>query len=93
MPDPSGIRALIRGRVQMVGFRFFTQRAASRHRLRGWVRNCPDGSVEVEAVGERSDLQAFLEELGEGPPGSNVTRIDVEWLTAPSRHDDFHIRH
>jgi acylphosphatase len=69
--------------VQGVGFRWFTQRAADGLRLSGWVRNRRDGTVEAEVVGERAAVQACIDRLREGPPGSAVSRVDVEWAEAP----------
>jgi acylphosphatase len=70
--------------VQGVGFRWFTQRAADGLRLSGWVRNRRDGTVEAEVVGDRTAVQACIDRLRKGPPGSQVSRLDVEWAEAPS---------
>jgi len=70
---------VVAGRVQGVGFRWFTQRAADALRLSGWVRNRRDGTVEAEVVGERDAVQACIDRLRQGPPGSTVARVDVEW--------------
>ena len=56
-------RARFAGRVQGVGFRFFCVDAARRHAVRGWVRNCPDGSVELEAEQSQSSVLSFLEHV------------------------------
>ncbi len=56
-------RVLYRGRVQAVGFRWTTRRIAARHQVSGWVRNLPDGLVELVAEGEPSELEAFLQEI------------------------------
>lgn len=63
------------GRVQGVGFRFFTRREARRLGLRGWVRNCSDGSVEALAVGTTDQLEAFQGVLLRGPGPSRVTDV------------------
>lgn len=52
------------GRVQGVGFRAVTRAIAAAHGLTGWVRNDPDGSVEAEAQGDATAIDAFLDELG-----------------------------
>jgi acylphosphatase len=70
-------RYVITGRVQGVGFRFFTEAAAVREGLRGWVRNVADGSVEVVAEGDREALERFERLIGHGPPGARVDRFDV----------------
>jgi len=71
----------IRGRVQGVGFRWFVRETARGLRLRGWVKNRPDGNVEVAAAGSDEDLQQLAEALGRGPRGAVVE--SVEKLPAP----------
>lgn len=67
---------LVRGRVQGVGFRWFTQRAGERIGLGGHVRNRRDGSVEVHAAGLRERLDEFEAALHRGPPGSRVDGVE-----------------
>lgn len=69
------MRLLVSGRVQGVGFRWFVREAARQHRLAGWVRNRPDGSVELEASGDDGAFRQFVEEIREGPPGARVDEI------------------
>jgi acylphosphatase len=71
----------IRGHVQGVGFRWSTTRRARELGLRGSVRNCADGSVEVAVEGPRGVVERFREWLGHGPRGAIVERVEV---TAPS---------
>ena len=66
------------GRVQGVGFRYFTQRMARQHAVTGWVRNLPDGSVEIEAVGAPDAMELFLRAVQEGPAFSHVERVEME---------------
>jgi acylphosphatase len=73
------LKAAVHGWVQGVGYRDFVSREAIRHRLKGYVRNSSDGSVELEAEGPRSELEAFLERLQQGPPMAEVRRVDVAW--------------
>ena len=70
-------RAIVTGRVQGVGFRFFAERAARELGLRGWVRNLPDGSVETLAEGEDAAVGRYLERLRRGPRLSRVDTVDV----------------
>ena len=70
-------RAIVQGRVQGVGFRFFAERAARELGVRGWVRNRPDGTVEALAEGEDAALQTFIERLKRGPLSSRVDRVEV----------------
>jgi acylphosphatase len=59
----------IEGRVQGVGFRFHTRRAAAALGLTGWVRNREDGAVEAEVQGDALTIDAFLDALREDGPG------------------------
>lgn len=73
-------RFLVRGRVQGVGFRWFVEREAHLLQVAGWVRNNPDGSVEVLATGTRDQLMGLKSRLLEGPRAARVD--DVEELEA-----------
>jgi acylphosphatase len=73
------LHAVVHGAVQGVGFRDFVQRRASRAGLSGWVRNQPDGTVEVLAEGDRQKLGELLEELNRGPGLAAIERVDAEW--------------
>ncbi|RMH37932.1 MAG: acylphosphatase [Nitrospirae bacterium] len=84
-------RLLVEGRVQGVGYRAFTVRAAQRRSLRGWVRNLPDGRVEIEAEGSRDNLEGLIRDLEQGPPLANVERVHVEWLAPTGEAQDFRI--
>lgn len=86
------VHLVIQGRVQGVGFRYFVLRAAQSLGLTGWVRNRPDGAVEVEAEGDRVPLDRLLERLREGPAAAEVTGIDVAWSEAAPEHSRFLIR-
>ncbi|MDE3104658.1 MAG: acylphosphatase [Acidobacteriota bacterium] len=66
---------LITGRVQGVGFRWFVQREAAEIGLRGWVRNTPDGHVEVVAAGDTEDLAELRRALHQGSRGSRVDAV------------------
>lgn len=70
--------ALVRGRVQGVGFRYAARAEATRLGLSGYVRNLPDGSLEVEAEGERWAVGELLDWLADGPDGAVVEAVDVE---------------
>ena len=66
---------VVRGRVQGVGFRWFTQRIGVRLGVAGHVRNLPDGGVEVHVRGSPEALQAFEAALRQGPPSSRVEAV------------------
>ena len=85
-------RYLIEGRVQGVGFRYFTRRTARRLGIAGYVRNLPDGSVEALARGSDADLEALERRLREGPPGARVESVGVSEATGTFSENDFIIR-
>ncbi|HKI88828.1 MAG TPA: acylphosphatase, partial [Draconibacterium sp.] len=58
----------IKGRVQGVGFRYFTQKKANEFHIKGWVKNSPDGRVEIVAQGDETDVNTFIDHLKMGPP-------------------------
>jgi acylphosphatase len=66
----------VSGRVQGVGFRWYVRKAADRLRLSGWVRNCPDGTVEVACDGAPDAQDELIAAVRRGPPGADVARVD-----------------
>jgi len=73
---------LIRGRVQGVGFRAWTEYTALEHGLQGWVRNRRDGAVEALFVGSPDAIAAMITACNHGPPGSRVDGVDQRDGTA-----------
>ena len=71
----------------------FAHREANALGLRGCVRNQHDGSVEVNAEGERTKLEAFAERLRKGPPGAMVKDVTVDWTDYLHEYDDFRIEY
>jgi acylphosphatase len=87
------LRALVRGRVQGVGFRAFVVWRARELALHGFARNLSDGTtVEVVAEGPRAPLEALLASLREGPPMSYVKSVDVTWGDASGVYDGFGVK-
>ncbi len=84
------LHAEIEGHVQGVGFRYFTLEQARRLGLTGWVRNMPNGHVEVCAEGSRQDLEECLRKLYQGPSGAYVRDINYEYL--PPTGEDYTFR-
>lgn len=70
------VRFIVNGRVQGVGFRWFVMREAARLDLAGYVRNLPDGSVEVVAQGPATALASLESALAHGPPSARVSNVD-----------------
>ena len=71
-------RFVISGRVQGVGFRYFTQEWALREGVTGWVRNLPDGRVEAHVEGEAESVTRVERAIRSGPPGARVDNIYVQ---------------
>jgi len=86
------LRAEVTGRVQGVGFRQFAQREAIALGVSGYVRNRPDGSVEVVAEGLRETLEVLLDHLRLGPRSARVAAIDVDWMPATGEYRYFNVR-
>jgi acylphosphatase len=90
--EPKRLRAIVRGRVQGVGFRASAQIEADRLGLAGWVRNRFDGDVEVEAEGDEEIVRQFLAFLEQGPPLARVRSVDVQWLAPAGLRRPFQVR-
>jgi len=75
-PPVQARRFLVRGRVQGVGFRWFVEREAHLLQITGWVRNNPDGTVEVLAMGTGHQLSGLKSRLREGPRAARVDDVD-----------------
>jgi acylphosphatase len=73
---------VVTGRVQGVGFRWFTRQAASRLGVGGWVANHDDGSVIGEVEGRPNRVEEFLAELQKGPAGSEVNEVRHQPIVA-----------
>jgi acylphosphatase len=82
----------ITGRVQGVFFRQWTADTAKRLGVTGWVRNCPDGSVEVHASGESEAVEELIKSLRHGPPMAEVDDLVIE-VTEAQPGAGFSIRH
>lgn len=68
----------IHGRVQNVGFRYYTQKKAEMLDIKGFVKNMPDGSVYVEAEGDEEKVDEFIRYCHTGPSWANVTGVDIQ---------------
>lgn len=85
-------RFLIGGQVQGVGFRFFAEQRAAIEGIHGWVRNLPDGRVEIRAEGEHDSINRFEAALRRGPSGARVEEFAVEPDVIAGRATGFSIR-
>jgi acylphosphatase len=85
-------RFLVRGRVQGVGFRWFVEREALILQIAGWVRNNPDGSVEVLAMGRPEQLSGLRMRLQEGPRAARVDNVEESVAEPVAALDSFQVR-
>ena len=97
MTDTAGngrqrLEAVVRGRVQGVGFRYFVLREANRLALDGWVANDADGSVRLIAEGDRVDLDRLAERVSVGPAGATIADLEVRWSAAQGGWSGFSVR-
>jgi acylphosphatase len=83
--------AIVRGRVQGVGYRMFVLVHARPLGLTGYVRNLPNGEVEVVAEGEEGALQTLLNHLHRGPLGAIVREVETYWSEPTGEFDHFFI--
>ena len=90
-PEPIRRRVLFRGRVQGVGFRYTTASIARRHPVVGFVRNLPDGSVELVAEADAVALDRFLEDIASEFTG-NIRQQEVHDVERTEKFTRFEIR-
>jgi len=81
------------GRVQGVGFRYFTQRQAGRLGIVGYVRNLSNGDVEIDAAGSIEDMQIFQNLIQKGPTGARVQELMAQILPLQNLSESFDIRY
>lgn len=93
MRDIKTYRLLIDGRVQGVGFRYFTEEQARFHDIKGSVRNTIDNRVEVICQGSEKNLESFFRELKKGPAFANVTGFKIESLKDVTEFGSFDIKY
>ena len=85
------LQLTIRGRVQGVYFRASAQREARRLGVVGWVKNRPDGSVEIVAEGEEEAIRELYGWAQKGPSAARVDRVDTRWRSFTGDYPDFRI--
>jgi acylphosphatase len=85
-------RILISGRVQGVGFRVFAEAKAAVEGVHGYVRNLPDGRVEIQLEGDQEAVDRIESALRRGPAGARVENVQVEPVPPSHRATGFYIR-
>jgi acylphosphatase len=83
---------LVSGMVQGVGYRFFVSRQAHKYGLTGWVRNLPDGNVEILAEGVRGLIEELAQDLYTGNPYAHVSGVRVNYQTYTGKYKSFEIK-
>lgn len=91
-PEQERLHAIIAGRVQGVGFRYFTQERAVFLGLTGWVRNRWDSTVELTAEGSRADLEILLKAVQRGPRAGTTRDVKFDWRESTGEFSSFRIR-
>lgn len=92
-PEHAAFFARIQGRVQGVGFRYTCFHEAQLRGLLGWVRNSPEGDVEVWAEGPREKLETFLRWLRRGPSNARVDAVDYSLHAPTGAYKDFGVEY
>jgi len=94
MAEAAHLSATVYGRVQGVFLRYFVRNVAITLGLKGYVRNLAGGdAVEVEAEGDKQQLDKLVEQLKIGPPGARVERVETNWSDYSGQFTDFGIRY
>jgi acylphosphatase len=93
MSDLVLLHAIVRGRVHGVYFRAFVEGRAVELKLTGYVCNRPDGTVEVEAEGDRQNLEKLVEYLKKGPPAALVDEVVADWAEPSGEYSGFSVKY
>ena len=93
MTDLASVQVIVSGLVQGVYFRDFTSRQALKLGLTGYVRNLPEGTVEVQAEGEKKNLEKLIDCLKEGPPAARVSEVVTNWSEYTGGYSGFRVKH
>ena len=85
------VNIIIKGKVQGVSFRYFTLKQAQELNIVGWVRNKPNGTVEVVAQGDNINLELFIKKLKQGSSFSKVDDVMLDWEHEEKDYENFTI--
>lgn len=84
---------IVYGRVQGVGFRFYTYQTAVMNGINGWVKNNIDGTVKIVAQGKKSNMNKFINALRRGSHFSKVEDISLKEIQPPKNYKTFNIKY
>lgn len=87
------LRIIVSGKVQGVGYRYFSQMKAVQYGVKGWVKNLPDGSVEIIALGGNDQLEPFIEDLRKGNPFSKINNMEITEMDQMDPFQSFTIKY
>lgn len=93
MENQGRVHLLVSGRVQGVYFREHTRRKASELALSGWVKNLPDGRVEIVAEGNKEDVKKLIEFAEKGSLFARVSGLEIEWEDYEGDFRNFKVRY
>ncbi len=93
MPDIKRVHLCISGIVQGVFFRAHACEIARHSGLKGWVKNLPDGRVEIVAQGAEDKIHEFMRWCQKGPPDAAVEEVEVQWQDVTDTFDNFEIKY
>jgi acylphosphatase len=93
MTDLASLKATVSGRVHGVFFRAYVETRAGELNLSGYVRNVPNGKVEVRVEGERERLKKLVGYLKVGPPAARVEGVKISWGEYEGLLKDFRVRY
>jgi len=93
MTELASLQAIVYGYVQGVFFRAFVSTQAKELGLTGYVRNLPGGEVEVQAEGDREQLEKLIGYLKVGPPTARVSKVVTEWSDYTGNYSGFRVRY
>ena len=89
----TSLQVFYEGNVQGVGFRWTVRHAATGFDVTGWVRNLPDGRVELQVTGEENEVRVFLDRIAQGELHSLIHKQTENKLEKPLTARGFEIRH
>ena len=88
-----GAHMIVYGMVQGVGFRYFTVRQAAALELTGYVKNLPDGSVEVDVEGEKNSIDQLKKQLEQGPGFSSIDKVYIRYEDFTAKYHKFSVEY
>nr|WP_295972170.1 acylphosphatase [uncultured Bacillus sp.] len=87
------LRIIVSGKVQGVGYRYFSQMKAAQYGIKGWAKNHTDGSVEIIAAGSNEQLEPFIEDLRKGNPFSKINYMEITEMDHADHFPSFTIKY